>query len=108
MDRNLVEEQNTFGIAKILDCKVNEEGKQMYQVQWMPTWEPCENLSTCQHLLDDFWSLVNSAKINESIARKYQEQAQIHTVDSKETFGLCSDMKSGIEATIKRTQATLL
>ena len=53
------------GIRKIVDCKV-EDGIQMYKVEWQATWEPAENLSSCQNLVDDFWSHVNKLKAFEA------------------------------------------
>lgn len=45
-------------------------GKQMYKVKWEATWEPAENLTSCQHLIDEFWSFVNKAKSNEEISQQ--------------------------------------
>jgi len=66
-------EQSSFGIRKILDCKVLASGEQMYKVEWENTWEAADSLTSCQHLLDDFWSQVNKAKANQTYALKYRQ-----------------------------------
>merc|ERR1712168_245437 len=69
MDTDVVsDDQSQFGIRRILDCKISEDGQQMYQVEWQTTWEPAESLAACQNLLDDFWSLINNAKSRERVA----------------------------------------
>ena len=50
------------GPKKVVDCKLDEDGKQFYKVKWESTWEPAENLRTCQHLVDEFWSFLFNAK----------------------------------------------
>ena len=47
-----------IGIEKILDSKV-ENGQQFYKIRWAPTWEPAENLLSCEHLLNEFWNKIN-------------------------------------------------
>lgn len=61
---------NSFGIKRILECKI-ENGQQMYKIEWETTWEPAETLAFCQHMIDDFWSLVNKAKSKEHLAQKH-------------------------------------
>ena len=49
----------------------------MYKVKWEPTWEPSENLSSCQHLIDEFWSFVNKAKSNEQTAQQHRKRVSL-------------------------------
>ena len=71
------EQQSSFGIKKIVDCKIGEDGQQMYKVKWEPTWEPAANLITCQHLIDEFWSFVNIAKANEEVAQQHRKRMKL-------------------------------
>ena len=71
------DDMSPFGIKKIVDCKFDQEGKQLYKVKWTETWEPAENLTTCQHLIDDFWSFINNAKTNEQIARDHRKRMKL-------------------------------
>jgi len=64
-DSNTSLEHESFGIKKIVDCKIGENGVQMYKVKWQATWEPAENLASCQQLIEDFWGFVNNAKFKE-------------------------------------------
>ena len=49
----------------------------MYKVKWEPTWEPAENLASCQHLIDEFWSFVNKAKTNEEVAQQHRKRVSL-------------------------------
>jgi len=90
-----------FGIRKIVDCKLSEGGQQMYKVEWESTWEPAESLSTCQNLIDDFWSLVNKAKQNQQVAQEY-ERKNGHLKMLEERFSLSNDDKTEIQNLITK------
>lgn len=49
----------------------------MYKVKWEPTWEPFENLASCQHLIDEFWSFVNKAKSTEQASYQHRKRVSI-------------------------------
>ena len=74
------EESSTFGVKKIVDCRIDACGVQQYKVVWEETWESAENLSSCQHLIDNFWSFVNIAKRNRQIHEEQRgtNNRQIH------------------------------
>merc|ERR1711931_270467 len=102
------DEENSFGVRKIVDCKIVEGGQQMYKVEWESTWESAESLTSCQHLVDDFWSLVNKAKANQHIALQHRNatssslKSNASAVDMKFPR-LSSDDKSDIQGLIQRT-----
>lgn len=100
----------SFGIKKIVDVKLREDGKQMYKVQWEPTWEPVENLVTCQHLIDDFWCFVNKAKVSERNAQQFFPHFNMnlnmnHEIDFPK---MPEDDKSEVQRLIARTNSTLV
>ena len=102
-------EDSSFGIKKIVDCKIDEEGRQMYQVQWLPTWEPAENLATCHNLIDEFWGFVNKAKSLESKAM--QKRTQVvqqckHSIDIDKFGKLSDDNKAEVHKLIERSSGT--
>ena len=90
----------SFGINRILDVKV-EGGQQMYKVEWMSTWEPAESLSTCQHLVDQFWSHVNKAKQQQHIAQQVKLSQNVKPDVSMYT--LSDDCKINVQMLISRT-----
>ena len=99
-----IKEENSSGIRKILDCKISPDGRQMYKVEWDTTWEFAESLTSCQNLIDEFWSHVNKAKSFEHVAR---QQRQISSSTLLNDIGkLSADDKSHIDTLIKRTSST--
>ena len=54
-----------LAFIQVVDWKIIDGGRQLYKVEWHATWEPAEALATCQHLVDEFWTLVNKTKQNE-------------------------------------------
>lgn len=107
MDSNGTEDvPNSCGIKKIVDCKIMN-GQQMYQVKWMPTWEPAENLATCQHLVDDFWSHVNKVKTHEEKAIQHKKRIKLEPNFSNINFPhLPADNKAEVHQLIARTNET--
>lgn len=110
---NLIQPSNSFGIRKILDCKITDGGEQMYKVEWEATWENADTLSSCQHLLDEFWSLVNKAKANEKASQHCKEKLLMKNIP--ENWEKNSDMnlislsgkdKEDIQHLIQRTNKT--
>lgn len=109
-----IEMNESFGIKKIIDCKINEDGKQMFKVKWEPTWEPAENLSSCQHLIDEFWSFIYKSKSNEVVAVQYGRNLSVRnnisntnndTMDNRQ-YSLTEDNKAEVNKLIARTSAT--
>lgn len=101
------DEQNAFGIEKIIDCKMGDEGQQMYKVKWQSTWEPVENLAGCQNLVDEFWSHVNLAKKNEELAQRIKNQLERQKGSNNFFFSRLSDVaKNEVEELVSRTNAT--
>lgn len=104
MDSNYPpEEQSSFGIKKIVDCKV-ENGRQMFKVKWAPTWEPAENLAGCQHLINKFWSHVNSVKSSEERSIEHYRMKLNPNIPNIEM--LSQENKADIQRLIARTNAT--
>jgi len=107
-----MEEENSFGITKVIDCKLTEDGHQLYKVKWQPTWEAAENLASCQHLIDEFWSFVNIAKAKEEIAqqhikRMHLRQGMSNAMNIDQNFSrLSDDSKLEVQGLIARTNAT--
>lgn len=102
------EQDSSFGIKKIIDCKI-ANGQQMYKVQWEPTWEPAINLQGFPDLIDDFWSLINNAKIKENTAQEFAKNARMRTLmndKSTSIMKLSSDDKTEIHNLIARTNNT--
>lgn len=71
-DENDSQESGLFVVDKLLDKKVHK-GKVQFLVKWKGyddsenSWEPIENLSTCQEAIDEFnESLKKKRKIPES------------------------------------------
>ena len=104
------EESSTFGVKKIVDCRIDACGVQQYKVVWEETWESAENLSSCQHLIDNFWSFVNIAKRNRQI---HDEQLATNKRVKLEVdpgsvgismYKLSEDGKEEIHKLIHRTQ----
>ena len=60
----------------------------MYKVKWEATWEPAENLSSCQHLIDEFWSFVNKAKSNENIAQQQRKRVSLNVLNMENKIRL--------------------
>ena len=98
-------DSSSFGIKKIIDCRINQEGKQMYKVRWEETWEPADSLITCQHLVDDFWSRVNKAKRIEHIAKQVQQLGKRGNADNA-VNRLSSESKADVHNLIARTNLT--
>ena len=96
---------SSFGIKKIVDCRVSSEGKQLYKVKWLETWEPAESLITCQNLIDDFWSRVNRAKAVEKTAQQLIQWGKRMNNDNN-MWKLSDDCKSNVQELIARTNAT--
>jgi len=67
----------SFGIKKIVDCKIGKCGRQMYKVKWIATWEAAENLTSVQHLIDEFWKYVDHAKTQETLAEQHAKRTKI-------------------------------
>lgn len=108
---NTDDERSSFGIKKIVDVKLREDGKQMFKVEWQPTWEPVENLASCQHLIDKFWSFVNKAKVNEENAKKYHKtptNGNPITNMSGNITKLSKDDKLEVQRLIATTNSTLV
>merc|ERR1711962_69624 len=109
-------QESSFGIRKIVDCKTGEDGRQFYKVKWEPTWEPADNLASCQHLIDEFWSFVNRVKAHEQRAvTQHRKRPRLDSsgnvafsVDeySMEAHRLSEDSKADIQRLINRTQGT--
>lgn len=74
---------SSFGIKRIVDCKIGEGGRQMYKVKWIATWEPAETLASCQHLIEEFWSRVDNAKQNEELAKQYSNSIQLKPEETR-------------------------
>jgi len=101
-------EQNSFGIQKIVDCKV-ENGQQMYKVEWQATWEPAESLQTCQHLIDEFWSHINKAKAKEQVAQQHRNAAHQQKNESTTNIEkLSEDEKTQVQKLIQQTSSTIV
>jgi len=100
------EEPSDFGIKKIIDCKIGEDGQQLYKVKWQATWEPAESLVTCQHLIDEFWSYVNTVKSNEEAAQQHRKMMQLNTNNDINFERLSDDKKADIQRLIARANAT--
>jgi len=108
------EEPSSFGIKKIVDCKIGECGRQMYKVKWEATWEPAENLASCQHLIDKFWSYVDNAKKNEELVQQHRkrmrlEQGTNNTMNMDHHFDkMSNDNKLEVQRLIGRANETLV
>ena len=100
------DEDSSFGIRRVVDVKV-EQGKQMYKVEWMSTWEPAETLSACQHLIDRFWSHVNNVKQQQ---QQQHQQQQLHKINSlkQEKIESLSEQQSTSTATYSAYELNLL
>lgn len=48
-------------------------------MKWEPTWEPAESLTSCQNLIDEFWSFVNHAKKNEARAQEHRKRVSCYS-----------------------------
>ena len=83
MEEGEDETKSTFGIKKIVDCKIGKCGRQLYKVKWVATWEPADNLTSVQHLIDDFWRYVDNAKTQETDAQRYITREQEPLVKRK-------------------------
>ncbi|XP_066915819.1 zinc finger protein sens-like isoform X5 [Clytia hemisphaerica] len=112
-DGNQGDQQCSFGIKKIVDCKIDQTGKQLYKVKWEATWEPADSLSSCQHLIDEFWGFVNKAKTNEDIAQQHRKRMRLDpSAGQNGTVGLgphhmlSEDSKDEVQRLIARTNAT--
>lgn len=105
---------SSCGIKRIIDCKLNASGQQMYKVKWEPTWEPAENLVSCQRLVDEFWSYVNKVKINEEKATEHRkkfprlEREQTSFNNALDSYKLSSDSKEDIQRLIAQTNSTMV
>jgi len=110
MDDLSADENNSFGVKKIIDCRISEHGKQMYKVKWEPTWEPAENLASCQHLIDDFWSFVNTARSNHELQQRTKKMKFDATKRSgfndETSHMLTEDYKAEVHGLIARTSST--
>lgn len=102
--------ENSFGIKKIVDCKIDETGQQVYKVKWQETWEQAGNLVSCQHLIDEFWSFVNQTKSKEQIAQQHrkrmclqQEMRQRDLSLDLNMYKMSGDNKADIQSLIART-----
>jgi len=105
------EENNSFGVKKIIDCRIGEHGMQMYKVKWEATWEPAENLASCQHLIDDFWSFVNKARNNQEMQQQQTKKMRLDATNRQGTLDetahrLTEDSKADIHNLIARTSST--
>lgn len=99
--------KNHCGIKKIIDCKINENGQQMYKVKWECTWEPAENLVTCQYLVDEFWSYVNILKSKEESSLLSRKRIKLDPDIGNVDFPLFSvDNKTDVQQLITRTNST--
>jgi len=107
---DLMEEQSSFGIKKIVDCMIGEGGQQLYKVKWQETWEPAENLASCQNLIDEFWSFINIAKAREKVAQQHRtqlEQNKNNRMNMDQNFHrLTEDSKAEVQQLISRANAT--
>jgi len=103
---NCAEASEEFGIQRIVDVRLDNEGKQMYKVRWSETWEPAESLATCQHLVDDFWSTINKAKMKERVAQETLKQMTFTNNNNMGISRLSEDSKSEIRDLISRTNGT--
>ena len=101
------EGEGDFGIQKIVDSKT-ENGVVLYRVKWAPTWEPAENLAGCQHLVDQFWAMVNSTKVHEEEAKQQARKRMKPdpALDDLNSYRLDEDNKANIQQLIARTNAT--
>lgn len=95
------------GIKKIIDCKF-QDGSTYYKVKWEPTWEPAENLTGCQHLVDQFWELVNNTKVHEEEAKQQSRKRMKPDpeIDYLNSYMLGEDSKADIQQLVARTNAT--
>lgn len=112
-ESNGAEQQSSFGIKKIVDCKIGKCGRQMYKVKWEATWEPAENLASVQHLIDEFWTYVDNAKRNEQVALQHHKllrfQQTVHEAGNilDQNFNkMSSDSKNEVQRLIARTSET--
>ncbi|XP_065644067.1 tissue-resident T-cell transcription regulator protein ZNF683 isoform X6 [Hydra vulgaris] len=109
------ENQDSFGIRKIVDCKLSQDGRQMYRVKWEPTWEPAENLSSCQKLIDEFWSYVNKAKSNQEVAHQHRKRLKLDSsngvnninIDEFNQYKLHEDNKAEIQRLINKNTSDI-
>lgn len=107
------EQPSSFGIKKIVDCKIGEGGQQMYKVKWEPTWEPAENLASCQHLIDTFWLFVNKAKTNEVAAQQHRKRKRLEQCTNNNILNidqnfdrLSDDNKAEVQRLLARVNET--
>eukprot|EP00112_Aurelia_sp_Birch-Aquarium-sp1_P000913 Seg109.3 transcript_id=Seg109.3/GoldUCD/mRNA.D3Y31 product="M-phase phosphoprotein 8" protein_id=Seg109.3/GoldUCD/D3Y31 len=67
--------EDVFEVEKIVDAKLME-GVQYYMVRWRgygsddDTWEPNENLLTCQEMVEHFWKKKEEARKVEKLKKK--------------------------------------
>jgi len=102
------EQRSSFGIKKIIDCKIAEDGQQLYKVKWQATWEPAESLVSCQHLIDEFWSFVNKVKNNE-VEQQHRKRKILEVSTNKKDIKfsrMSDDNKAEVQNLIARADAT--
>lgn len=97
------QEGESFGIKKVIDCKIEEGGKRLYKVRWEETWEPADTLAGCQHLIDRFWSSVERIKMHEYSAQ--EQQLKIPQLGDLTNNNLGEDNKRDIQMLISRTSS---
>lgn len=88
----------SFGIKKIVECKIGNDGKQLYRVKWQETWESAESLAGCEHLITQYWTMLNRVQT-------HQNEAMRQHADIK-TYSLDEDNKSEIQKLIARASST--
>ena len=93
-----MEDSTSLGMKEILDYKI-ENGKQLYLVQWTPTWEASDVLMDCQPMIHRFWSKIDNATAHQLEAKEVLEAVQSHRLSE---FKLTNDFKCSINNLVER------
>ncbi|XP_022111125.1 M-phase phosphoprotein 8-like isoform X4 [Acanthaster planci] len=80
------ESENIYEVEKILGV-TKHEGRPLYRVRWQgygpeeDTWEPRENLLTCEDLVEEFIEKqkLRKQKISQNLAKKYKKSPKKRT-----------------------------
>lgn len=88
--------EGCFGMRKVVGHRADARGAMQFKVEWEATWEPAENFSSCQNLVNEYWkTFVAENSDGKPLKKKLRLESTVS--DILQDFRLTEELKLGIQ-----------